>query len=424
MIGRGTRNDAACKHKDWLPNGKKEEFLIFDCWNVFDWFDMHPEGKEAKPIEAVPAKIFLLRLQQLSYFEKNKDVTNSGAVKARILEDVKSLPGDSIAIRERIRDVELARSPNLWDRVGLDPIEFLKAKITPLMRYKQGVEPNEASFIQKCEQLSIAALTGNEPEIERLRESIGEALNCLPLTIGEVKKKEGLLDRVLSKSFWTNISYGDAQMLLAEFAPLMKYKRAEPRPKIVLDIDDIVQKREIIEYGPITAPRSEYIDEYRAKVEKRIKQLAEEHPTIQKIKKDEVLTEQDLRNLEKTLNSPELFVTEENLQKVYKQAKGSLIEFIKKILGLYEFPDPQEKVEEAFKTFMIEKNYLNADQVNFLRTVQSVFVRKHHIEYSDLFEPPFTNFGPKAPVPLMKKEDLDEVLNLCKALEVQAYSHA
>jgi type I restriction enzyme R subunit len=34
MIGRGTRSDQACKHKEWLPNKKKEEFVIFDAWET------------------------------------------------------------------------------------------------------------------------------------------------------------------------------------------------------------------------------------------------------------------------------------------------------------------------------------------------------------------------------------------------------
>ena len=30
MIGRGTRHDRDCKNKAWLPNGKKESFLIVE----------------------------------------------------------------------------------------------------------------------------------------------------------------------------------------------------------------------------------------------------------------------------------------------------------------------------------------------------------------------------------------------------------
>jgi type I restriction enzyme R subunit len=231
------------------------------------------------------------------------------------------------------------------------------------------------------------------------------------------------LDTALTKSFWTNITYEDAQRLMTDFGPLMKYKRSEPRPSIILDIDDVVERRELIEYGPTISPKSAYVEDYREKVEKRIKKLAEEHPTIQKIKHNEPLTEEDLQKLEQTLNSQDLFITEVTLQKAYKR-RGTLVEFIKSILGLYRFPDPGEKIEEAFKTFMIEKNYLNADQVNFLRTMQTMLTKKHHIEFSELYEPPFTNFGPKAPIPLFRKEELDEVLKMCKSLEVEVLQHA
>ena len=297
--------------------------------------------------------------------------------------------------------------------------------MTPLMRYKTGVEPNEASFTQKCEQLTLAILSKNEEEVDRLKDDIAETLNCLPITIQDVEHKKELLDRALDKSFWKKPSIEDAQMLLDEFASLMKYKRAEPRPTIILDIDDVTEQRQLVEYGPVTSPKSEYVGNYRVKVEKRIKQLASEHPTILKIKRDDALTEKDLLKLEEALNSPELFITEENLQKVYKQSRGTLVEFIKKVLGLYEFPTPEKEIAEAFKTFMIEKNYLNADQVNFLRTVESVFESKHHIEYGDLFEAPFsTSFGMKAPVPLFQEEDLRQVIGLCNQIESEVFKHA
>jgi type I restriction enzyme R subunit len=424
MIGRGTRADATCLHKPWLPNSKKEEFLIFDFWKVFDWFGMHPEGKEARPTEAVPAKIFLLRLRQLEHFQKHKNLTKAENVKQKILGDIRALPRDSVAVKDASRDLEQASSPDFWARVGVSPTEFLRTRITPLMRYREGVDPNQASFALKTEQLSTAVLEKNKAQLERLKDEIGEVMDYLPFTIKEVKEKEELISRVQKASFWREVTYEDAQMLLHELAPLMKYKRTEPRPAIVLDIDDVIQEREYVDYGPVTTPKSMLAKTYMEKVEKRIKTLAERHPTIQKIKRNEVLTERDLVELEKTLNSPELYVTEELLQRLYKQHKGTLVQFIKKILGLYEFPEPEKEIEEAFKTFMIEKNYLNADQVNFLRTIQTVFSKKHHIEYADLFDPPFTNFGPNAPVPLLQKDDIDEVLSICGSLEQEVFVNA
>ena len=424
MIGRGSRSDETCKRKEWLPNGKKDEYLIFDCWNVFDWFDIHPSGKEMKPAQAVPAKIFLVRILLLEHFLKAGDNVWAEEIKKKIMEDIASLPKRSVSVREHLREIELATSPKLWKRVGLDPLDFLRKKITPLMKYKPNVEINEASFTLKVEQLSLALLTHNQAEIDRLREEIGEILSCLPLTIREVKQKEALLDQVLSKSFWQRMTYEDAQKMLRKFGSLMKYKLPKPRPTIILDIDDVVERRELVEYGPPLAPLTDYVSNYRIKVERKIKRLAEEHPTIKKIKLGEVITEEDLQKLEKTLNSPDLYVTEEILQRIYKQHKGTLVQFIKKILGLFEFPDARKEIEEAFKTFMIEKNYLNADQVNFLRTIQTVFIIKHQIGYQDLFEPPFTSFGPKAPIPLFQKDELMEVLSMCKKLEQEVFVSA
>ena len=424
MIGRGTRSDETCKHKVWLPDMEKEEFLIFDCWNNFDWFQLHPVGKEPKPAEAVPTRVFLLRLKQLSHFQKKNDQVNIEQVKRKIIQDVDSLPMETVAIKEHIRDVELAKSQKLWDQVGLDPLDFLKTKIAPLMRYRQGVEPNEVTFTSKCEQLGLAVLNEDEESVDRLKDDIGESLQSLPGSISGVKKKEEQLDKVLAKSFWHSVTYADSQMLIDEFGPLMKYRKNEASPKITLDIDDIIQRREVIEYGPSTSLKSEYVDEYKEKIEKRIKKLADENLTIKKIKEGKVLTGGDLKNLENALNSPELFITEENLQKAYRQKEGTLVEFVKQVLGLYEFPNPEKEIADAFRTFMIEKNYLNADQVNFLRTVQTVFQRKRHIEFSDLYEAPFSNFGPNAPVPLLQKEDADEVIELCKELEARVFKHA
>src|SRR3989449_4043858 len=424
MIGRGTRADATCQHRTWLPSRKKEEFLIFDFWKVFDWFNMHPEGREVRPGEAVPAKIFLLRLRQLEHFERHKNESKVQEVKQKLLRDIDDLPRDSIVVKDARRDLEQVKSPGFWTRVGVDPVQFLRTRITPLMRSQQGVDPNQASFALKAEQLSLAILERNRDEFGRLKEEIGEVMDYLPFTIKEVKGKEDLINMVQKPSFWKEATYDDAQLLLRELTPLMKYKRTEPRPPIIFDIADIIEEREYVDVGPVTAPKSMLAKTYMEKVEKRIKELTHGHPTIQKILKNEPLTERDLEELEKTLNSPDLYVTEETLQKAYGQSKGTLVQFIKKVLGLYQFPDLAKRIDEAFKTFMIEKNYLNADQVNFLRTVETVFERKHHIEYSDLFEPPFTSFGPRAPVPLFQEEELKQVIGLCGQLEVEVFKHA
>ena len=420
MLGRGTRSDKTCYHKDWLPDGKKEYFKVFDFWNNFEYWDMYPEGDQKEYSEAITSRIFLLRLKQLEHFLEVGDDKNIERFKNKIAEDIGSLPKDSVSIRENIISIEKSLSPRFWDNVGLDPIAFLKKNITPLMRYKQDVNLNVASFTLKCEQLSLALLQENQDEIERLKPKIGEMIDCLPDELNIVKTKLALKEKALSSEFWKDVSFENSQMLIDELSKLMKYMAKEPRRTIVLDMDDMIQKRKTIQFGPDV--QEEHVEVYREKVERKIKQLAEEHPSIQKIKNDEMLEESDLFKLEETLNSPELYITEDILQKVFNQSKGTLVQFVKNILGLYKFPDPKERIKDAFSTYIIENNkQYSADQLNFIRTIQTVFTRKKRIMYANLFDAPFTNFGVNAPMPMFTESELTDFIEICNVIENEIY---
>jgi type I restriction enzyme R subunit len=411
MIGRGTRNDETCKHKDWLPAGKKENFLIFDCWNNFEWFNIHPKGREPSSNIALPSRVFLIRINQYKILKNKKE---GEEVLERIRNDILSLPKNTISIKEKRKELDLALSDKIWKNIGLNAFEFLKTQITPLMRFKE-INLDTESFVLKVERLGLAILEKNKEEIKRLSESIVESINCLPRSINEVKQKSDLLDKISESPFWKKITYPDYLILLKEIAPLMKYKRKEPIPKISLDIGDVVQQRKLIEFGPSSNPQQEYAKVYKEKVENKIKNIAKKHPTIIKIKNNKEITEKDIEKLEETLNSPDLFITEETLRKTYDRPKGTLLQFIKAILGLYSFPEPQKLVEEAFKTYMISRSDLNADQIRFLITLKNVFLQKKSIEMADLYEAPFTNIG-KAPKPLFKEDELKELVVLCKTV--------
>ncbi len=111
------------------------------------------------------------------------------------------------------------------------------------------------------------------------------------------------------------------------------------------------------------------------------------------------------------------------MQKVFSQNKGTLVQFIKNILGLYKFPDPKERIKDAFNTYIIENiRHYSADQLNFIRTVQTVFSKKKHIEYTELFDAPFSNFGINAPMPMFTENELNDFINICSVLEKEIYA--
>ena len=284
------------------------------------------------------------------------------------------------------------------------------------MRYKKDINLQIESFVLKTEKLGLAIITKKQEEIERLKESIVKDINCLPTTIKEVKKHEDYLDEIVEEKYWENISYEDYLKLLNTVAPLMKYRRSEPVPKIIIKMSDKIAQRKLIEFGPATNPKQEYAEKYKKEVIEKIRKIAKTHPTIKKIKKSEPLSEKDIENLEKTLNTPDLYVTEESLRKAYDKPNSTLTQFIKFIIGLYEFPNSEKIINEAFKTYMIEHSELTSEQINFLIVLKNVFLESKHIELKDFYDYPFTNIE-KSPKPLFTNKQLVEVTSFCKKLE-------
>ncbi|AKB24774.1 Type I restriction-modification system, restriction subunit R [Methanosarcina sp. MTP4] len=424
MLGRGTRADGACEHRDWLPDGKKEYFKVFDFWNNFEYWDMNPEGVKNESPDAITSRIFLTRLKQLDELMQRGDPESKRTaeeVKEKILGDIRALPMDSVSVREQLQDVEKALSPKLWDNIAVDPIDFLQKKITPLMKYRPGVDLKEATFTLRCERLAYALLQNDRNEIERLKKPIAEMVDRLPRTLDKVREKEALLDRVLSRSFWETVSFEDVQALLSEIAPLMPYMAKEPRETIVIDMGDHIAERK--EWEIFEGKEPEYVESYKEEVEAWIQNLAETHPVVQRIINDETLTESDLQLLEETLQNSALSLNESKLNQLYRHRETPLVEFIRLILNLYSSPSPEEKIKDAFQTYIIESNkQYSADQLNFIRTLQTVFLQKKHIDFHTLWNPPFTNFGINAPMPMFSQEEINAFIDICNGVEKEIFA--
>jgi len=422
MIGRGTRvleKDSA-KRKPWCS--RKENFLIIDHWKNFEYFGEKPEGEAPAVQDAVPVKIFKVRLEKLKYFQKHKDNKRFDRVKGEILDDIRNLPENSITVKENRRNTDKALSGSIWDDLDGKSFEFLEKTIAPLMKFKEDVNYYVAQFVLNTERLGLGVLVGDKNEINRQKEAILEDIKKLPRNYGEVKAKEDVIRQVTNEGFWAALDHDKCELIKEQLSELMRHKQPEEQTIIELDLDDLVTERKWIEFGP--NGEGDYVASYREKVEKKILDIADKHPALVKIKKDEQILEKDLADLSDTLNSPDLYINEDNLRKAFFQPTGTMVQFLKSILGKYKFPDPEEIINEAFSTYIVERNNKNpenpltAEQVRFLRTIKNVFAKKKHIEYGDLFEPPFEQFGAEAATRLFSEEELNEIIGVFNTVKV------
>lgn len=254
---------------------------------------------------------------------------------------------------------------------------------------------------------SIGNLEGEiESDVERLQTNINVVAPHIAL------RSEGL-EGALCPTEPDSASRKRIRSMAKRLAPLMKYRRPKDFAILELDRDDVIETRRWVVLSPkdgdSEAPARMMVEEYREKVEKRKLELAQNHPTPQKLKTGETLNTHDLVELELTLETEMekegLPLPPENIEKAFQVRAGNFNDCLRHALGLQQLLTREGLVKQAFDAFDLEYDY-NTDQTRCLRTVQHVFLQRGKVELNDLYEHPFSQFGVNAVERLFGLNDL------------------
>jgi len=436
MIGRGTRCQEACRHFEWLPNGKKEEFLIVDYWENFEHFNMLPAEEEKSTQVPVLVTIFNTRLQKLRlllgeqtknprHAERSRSVSQANKPDQtltdfqRIVRDIRAdiarIPLESYSVRRALNEVSEAWQDDFWRYITEVKLEFLRMKVAPLLRFVPFVRPAETFFISKMERCGLAHL--QHKDLASHIQSIREDVSLLPTNIEEVKARQQHIDHVLSNDFWMHRTLATIDVAKEALSPVMKFKRERPSLVFELGLDDVIAMRKWVFLRKDS--QRMYVEEYRKLIEEKIEKIAATHPTIAKLKSGDTVNAEDLVRLEESLEAElgtdEISLDDENMLKAFGVRVGSLVDFLKHVLKIEALPSYETVVRKAFDAFVLEHNY-SADQSRFLRVVQSVFMQRKQVEVSDLYEEPFTSFGLNAVDKLFSAREIADLVSLVRRL--------
>ncbi len=389
MIGRGTRLLEPKKLKPWCK--EKDKFLIIDCWENFEYFQMNPTGKIDKPAKPIPVRLFETKLQKLSVAElkNNPDVVQTTIQKLK--EDIAKLPQNNVVVLDAKSKLEKV-DDSFWQKLNEDKKLFLEKDIAPLMRTRTGEDFKAMSFELKVLNYSIAKLdeqSGQENKIATLEEVITEMISDLPLSVNVVAKEKEIIDDVLHNGYLAKADEDGLEVLIQKIAPLMKYREEGIKPdQTSLDLRDITSEKGFIKFGP--AHERITIQKYREKVESLVKKLEEENEILRKIKSGENITQEEVEELADTLAEHDPYPTEENLQKAYDARKVRFLDLIKYIMGIGGLVTFSEKVSEAFAEFIAEHNTLAPNQIQFLIVLRDFIINNGELTKKDLVSEPFT----------------------------------
>ncbi len=414
MIGRGTRLLEPKKMKSWCT--QKDKFLIMDCWNNFEYFEMNPKGKVDRSSKPVPVRLFETKLEKLKLaLDLGNEVMRENLIKT-LKVDIEKLPDNNVVILEAKNQLDKL-TDRFWSVIGDEELDYLWSDISPLMRTRTGEDYKAMSFETRVLKYSIGKLTDgfDEKKLGLMEEALIEIVSDLPLTVNVVAKEEELINKILNNGFIGKATDEELDEIIERIAPLMKYREEGIKPsQTTLDLTDITAEKKFIKFGP--EHERVTIQKYREKVEALIKDLEDENDILRKIRAGEEISAEEIDELADTLDDYEPYPTQENLQKAYDARQVAFLDLIKYIMGLGSLVTFSEKVSEAFAEFIAEHNTMTAPQIRFLQTLQLFIIENGKLDKKDLVQEPFTKIHSSGFLGLFTRQLQDEILNLTNTL--------
>lgn len=410
MIGRGTR---LCPNLLGLGR-HKSVFRIFDHWGNFEYFATRYKEAEVKRSKGLMEQLFEARVSLAESALQNGRLDILKETAALIEADVRRLPDDSIRVKDKWREVRLARDSNALNQFAPATVALLKNEIGVLMQWVdiRGDVP-ALEFDLAITKLQQQRITGSSEFADGSAE-VRNALAALPMHLNQVRDKVEIVNAAKKLEFWSpeKPTHTQLEIVRNECRGLMRFLQGAggglPVPPKILDVSDTdvdLQRRKT---------RITEIDlaAYKANVLQALEGLFETNPTLVKIRRGEPVTPAELDQLVSLALTQNPSVDLALLKEFYVVAEP-LEKIIRSVVGM----EPAA-VHEKFKEFVHANPKLTAHQLQFLQLLQNYIGRNGTIEIDRLYEEPFTRIHAEGIDGVFKDETLaDELINLLAQFE-------
>ena len=297
MIGRGTR---LCKDL-FGPGLDKKDFLIFDYGGNFKRFTDGSPTVNPPLVKSLSERIFTskvkiaMALQNLKYQEDSYKKIRNEYVN-ELINEIRALDTNSFRVRKRIEVVSKFKKMEAWTNLNNQDILQLEDEVAPII-----IPPKDHEMIQRFDlsvlSLALAILEGGTSKslIRLIRETCNDIMKHgnIPAVFDE---KDFIID-VAGEDFWKDIDFlklEDMRLRIRNLVPLIE---DGPKSKYYVDFEDTIISVE--EHG--TEFFANDLSSYKEKVENYIKISVKDDEVLQKIYRNEILSQDDISSLEKIL---------------------------------------------------------------------------------------------------------------------------
>ena len=346
---------------------------------------MDPSEEDVKQAKSLTQKLFESRLQLADIALKKANMDTFDAVIKLIHQDINTLDMNTIAVRDSWQVVESCKDEKTLNQFAPQTKANLFEHIAPLMQWRNIMGQSEAYKFDN-EIAIIQTLLFTDPnQIEAAKQNVMTKIESLQMHLNEVRAKAKHIADIQTEQYWASLTFESLEQSRLALRSIihLRDKTAQPlSPEYVIDITD----GEIQETERPTKIVSIDYQIFRQEVEKTLTPLFSTDQVLQKIRKGEPVTADDLAKLNSLVHTQNPSVDLNTLKEFFPESTATLDKILRTIVGM----DKQD-IEAKFTAFVQQTHtHMNAKQQRFIGMLQNHLIRYGSIQISQLYDAPFT----------------------------------
>ncbi|HEV4937243.1 TPA: DEAD/DEAH box helicase family protein [Streptococcus pneumoniae] len=403
MIGRGTR---LCKDL-FGPEQDKENFLVFDYGDNFDYFRADPRDGEGRHIVSLTQRLFNIKvdlireLQGLQYQEDQFARAYRQQLVSELQGRIESLNELDFRVRMVLDTVYSYRKLESWQNLTAVTSETIQKNLSPLL-FDEDKEDEMARRFDlwllhiQLEQLTAKSSTVHISQVMKTARALS-AIGNIP----QVFEQAEIIRKVQEPEFWKEVNLSDLEKIRLAIRDLLQFLDKTDRKPYYVNFEDRILStvHETTAFLQVNDLRS-----YNEKVEHYLKTHLDEE-SISKLYHNKKLTSDDMLALEKLLW--EKLGSKADYQSHYENK--AIPRLVREIIGL-----DRESANRIFSKFLSDEN-LNARQISFVKLIVDYIVENGFLETKVLTQEPFKSYGS---VQLLFQHQLPVLRNIVQIIEL------
>jgi type I restriction enzyme R subunit len=323
MIGRGTR---LCEDL-YGPGMHKDHFLVFDFCQNFEFFRQNPDMAEGKAAASLTEKIFIARVDLIGEIDRLPDIKEAPEtvtsvieirddVRRRLFDEVAGMSLDNFIVRRKRRSVEKFQQASAWDALTPEDRAELCEHVAglPSALVDDDLAAKQFDYVVLLSQL---ALLRADPDFARHQERIRNIASALeekanvPMVAAEMQ----LILDLQTDEFWEGVTLPMLETVRRRLRKLVKLIEPEERWIVYTDFEDAIGAPTNVELPDVGSGTDKV--RFMMKV-RHFLERHQDHITIQKLKRNEQLTPQDLEQLAQIFREQGI-CTDEDLDRIREE---------------------------------------------------------------------------------------------------------